>query len=62
MTAHVTTAGHAFAAGAFIAMSHDHMIMRTGKGWFCLPEINLKFTFIVGFMELIKYVVCTYLD
>jgi enoyl-CoA hydratase/carnithine racemase len=33
--------GHAFAAGLFIALSHDFRVMREDKGFVCLPEIDL---------------------
>ncbi|XP_022082219.1 enoyl-CoA delta isomerase 2, peroxisomal-like [Acanthaster planci] len=34
--------GHAYAAGGFLAMACDYRIMRTQRGWFCFPEINIK--------------------
>ncbi|WP_078322460.1 enoyl-CoA hydratase-related protein [Mycobacteroides chelonae] len=33
--------GHTYAAGAIFAMAHDARVMRTDRGFFCLPEINL---------------------
>ena len=34
--------GHAFGAGAQIALAHDTRVMRTGRGYFCMPEIDMK--------------------
>jgi enoyl-CoA hydratase/carnithine racemase len=33
--------GHAFAAGAMFASSHDFVIMREDRGYWCLPEVDL---------------------
>jgi enoyl-CoA hydratase/carnithine racemase len=33
--------GHAFAAGAMLALSHDFRVMRADKGYVCLPEVDL---------------------
>ncbi len=33
--------GHAFAAGAMLALAHDTCVMREDRGYFCLPEIDL---------------------
>jgi enoyl-CoA hydratase/carnithine racemase len=33
--------GHAFAAGAMLATAHDYMIMRSDRGYWCLPEVDL---------------------
>lgn len=34
--------GHAFGLGAMLAMACDFRIMRSDRGYFCLPEIDLK--------------------
>ena len=33
--------GHAFAAGAFMALSLDYRIMREDRGWFCISEVDV---------------------
>jgi len=33
--------GHAFAAGAMLATTHDFVIMREDRGYWCLPEADL---------------------
>lgn len=35
--------GHAFGAGAVLAVAHDVVVMREDKGYWCLPEADLGF-------------------
>ena len=37
--------GHVYGAGAFIALSHDMLVMREDRGYFCLPEAKLTLPF-----------------
>ncbi|MCW2912360.1 MAG: Enoyl-CoA hydratase/isomerase [Actinomycetia bacterium] len=46
--------GHAFAGGGMLALSHDFAVMRTGRGYFCLPEVDLGMTFTPGMNALIQ--------
>ena len=46
--------GHAFAAGAMMAMAHDGRVMRSDRGYFCLPEIDLGMPLAPGMTALIK--------
>jgi len=33
--------GHAFASGAFLALSCDYRLMREDRGWFCVSEVDV---------------------
>ena len=37
--------GHAFAAGAMLAITADEAVMRSDRGFFCLPEADLGLAF-----------------
>lgn len=34
--------GHAFGAGAQWALAHDYRVMRDDRGYFCMPEIDMR--------------------
>jgi Delta3-Delta2-enoyl-CoA isomerase len=46
--------GHTFAAGAMLALTHDHRVMRTDRGYFCLPEVDLGLSFTHGMAALVQ--------
>ena len=45
--------GHAYAAGAMIALAHDQRVMRSDRGYFCLPEVDIRIPFTDGMTALI---------
>ncbi|GAB3451299.1 enoyl-CoA hydratase-related protein [Actinophytocola sediminis] len=46
--------GHAFAAGAMLALAHDFRVMRADRGYFCLPEVDIDIPFTPGMSALIQ--------
>ncbi|MFN2425062.1 MAG: enoyl-CoA hydratase-related protein [Candidatus Binatia bacterium] len=46
--------GHVFAGGAMLALAHDWRVMRSDRGFFCLPELDLGMPLPVGMRSLIK--------
>ncbi|MCU0314923.1 MAG: enoyl-CoA hydratase/isomerase family protein [Solirubrobacteraceae bacterium] len=45
--------GHAFAGGAMLALACDQRVMRTDRGYFCLPEVDINIPFTIGMSKLI---------
>jgi Delta3-Delta2-enoyl-CoA isomerase len=45
--------GHAFAAGAMLALTFDEAVMRSDRGFFCLPEADLGLSFTPAMTALI---------
>jgi len=45
--------GHAFGAGAMLPLAHDFRVMRADRGFWCLPEADLKLPFTEGMTALI---------
>jgi enoyl-CoA hydratase/carnithine racemase len=46
--------GHAFGAGAMLALAHDYRIMREDRGYFCFPEVDIHLPFTTGMAALIQ--------
>lgn len=47
-------AGHAFGAGAMLAIAHDFRVMRADRGYFCFPEVDIRIPFHPGMAALIQ--------
>lgn len=45
--------GHCFAAGAMLALAADQRVMRADRGYFCLPEVDIRIPFTPGMNALI---------
>ncbi|WP_322857696.1 enoyl-CoA hydratase-related protein [Mycobacterium shigaense] len=46
--------GHAFGAGAMLALAHDFRVMRADRGYFCLPEVDIRIPFTPGMAALVQ--------
>ncbi|SFW91025.1 enoyl-CoA hydratase/isomerase family protein [Amycolatopsis australiensis] len=46
--------GHAFGAGAMLAMAHDFRVMRADRGYFCFPEADIDIPFTPGMAALVQ--------
>lgn len=46
--------GHAFGAGAMLAIAHDYRVMRADRGFFCFPEVDIRIPFTPGMAALIQ--------
>lgn len=46
--------GHAFAGGAFVALSCDYRIMREDRGWICISEVDVGVALPDAMMEILR--------
>lgn len=46
--------GHAFAGGLMLALAHDLRVLRSDRGYLCLPEIDLRLDLQPGMTALIQ--------
>ncbi|KAH3769047.1 hypothetical protein DPMN_170294 [Dreissena polymorpha] len=46
--------GHAFGAGAFLAVMCDYRVMNADRGWICWPEVTLEMRLMPQSLELIR--------
>ena len=46
--------GHCFAAGAMLSLACDFRVMRSDRGFWCLPEVDINIPFTVGMDALIR--------
>lgn len=46
--------GHAFAAGAMLALAHDFRVMRADRGFWCVPEVDINMPFTPGMAALLQ--------
>lgn len=45
---------HAIAGGALLALAHDYRVMREDRGYFALPEVDVRIAFTQGITDLVR--------